>query len=417
MKLAQRYNRVNIFTSFIILVITGLIYYLTIHYILTQKLDSDLKIEEEEIGAYAKNYGKLPFPGDFLNQQVKYKKLGQDKKVQRSFLYTEYYDAKEKETEPGRTLVTSIKIGEKTFQVNITKSRVESEDLMQFILLITVGVTLLLLVSLLLINRLLLQRIWRPFYHTLNMMKDFNLTATTAIGIEQTNIDEFNELSNAAAGMAESVNKDYKELKSFTDNASHEMMTPLAVIRAKLDLLLQGEPFSNKQGQLVEEIYNSVGKLGRLNQSLILLAKIENKLVPELEELDLKNLINQKVAHFNELLIAKEITIEVNLTEKSVMMSSYLADILLNNLFANAIRHNTIGGNIFIKLTAQELTFANTGNPIALNDLLAFDRFQKNPSSEGMGLGLAIVKQIVALHKMEINYKFEDGLHIFTIRF
>ncbi|TCC89203.1 HAMP domain-containing histidine kinase [Pedobacter frigiditerrae] len=416
MKLAQRYNRANLLTSSIILVITGVIYYIAIHFILTNKLDKDLVIEEKEIQAYVLNYGKLPSPGDFLHQKVAYVKLG-NKKVNRNFFYDNYNRANEKESEPGRTLITSVIVNGQNYQVSISKSRAESEDLIRLIFFITLAVTILLLVSLLLINRFLLQSIWRPFYATLNTMKAFNLTAKTDIKAQQTNIEEFNELNIAVGSMADSVKKDYKELKTFTDNASHEMMTPLAVINSKLDLLLQGEALNPQQGELIDEIYNSVGRLGRLNHSLLLLAKIENKLIPEQETFNLKDLIVEKIKLFQELVNGKNITLTQNLLDKEIMMSKYLADILLNNLLSNAIRHNYNNGTITIDLNKTELIISNTSKDNTLDQAQAFERFYKTPSSEGMGLGLAMVKQIAGLHQFDITYTYQDKLHIFCLTF
>lgn len=417
MKLAQRYNRANLFTSLIILMITGIIYYIVIHFILTGKLDRDLVIEEKEIEAYVKNYGKLPSPGDFLHQKVTYHQLAIGQTVERNFFYDNFYNEKEKENEPGRSLVTSVELKKEKYQVTISKSRVESEDLVRLIFMITVAVTILLLVSLLLINRFVLQRIWSPFYSTLSMMKAFNITQKEEMNAQHTKIDEFNELNTAVQSMAARVKKDYSELKTFTDNASHEMMTPLAIINSKLDLLLQGSPLEPLQGELIDEIYHAVGRLGRLNNSLLLLAKIENKLVPEQEVFNLGEFVRQKINQFQELLENKKITVIENIVDKEVIMSRYLADILLNNLFSNAIRHNYLNGQITISLNKHSLTISNTGIENALDNNMAFERFYKTPTSEGMGLGLAIVKQIANLHNYEIAYRFADSKHIFELIF
>lgn len=417
MKLAEKYNQANLLTSLIVLTITGIIYYVAIHFILTEKMDRDLVIEEREIEAYVKNYHRLPSPGDFLHQKVEYELLKEGQSIERDFYYSEFYNEEEKELEPGRNLATTITLDKKNYLVTISKSRAESEGLVRIIFLITIGVTILLLVSLLLINRLVLNRIWQPFYQTLNRMKAFNLAQKEDMRSNNTKIDEFNELNTAVATMAERVKKDYRELKTFTDNASHEMMTPLAVINAKLDLLLQESPLDSKQGVLIEEIYHAVSRLSRLSSSLLLLAKIENKLVTEQESLNLKHFIEEKAIHFQELMQNKGIKYSQQLQPKEINMSKYLLDILLNNLFSNAIRHNYQGGNIHIDLSENKLVISNTGNENGLDDQQVFERFYKNPASEGMGLGLAIVKQIINLQNFQISYVYRNNLHTFTLLF
>lgn len=416
MKLSTRYNRVNILTSSIILVITGIIYYFFIHLILTNKLDKDLVVEENEIRQYTRTYQKLPLPASYLDQQVSYRELPADANNIRKFSNTTYLNPIENEQEPGRSLVTTLRLKGQNIQVTITKSRVESEDLVRVILLITLGVTLILLVSLIIINRFVMSRLWMPFYNTLKRMKAFEVTKMESLNSDTTKIDEFIELNQSVNAMADRVKKDYRELKSFTDNASHEMMTPLAVINSKLDSLLQTEPFTAQQGTLLEDIYQATGRLSRLHQSLLLLAKIENNLITDAQEIDLKVLIESKVRQFHELFERDSLIVEVELSNKTVNMSRYLADILLNNLFSNAVRHNQRGGKILIELTEDTLIISNTGKDFSGKDRL-FDRFSKSNESEGMGLGLAITKQVCNLYGYQVNYQQINELHIFSVFF
>lgn len=415
MKLANRYNRVNILTSIVVLAITGLIYYVVIHFILTEKLDRDLVVEENEIRQYVGTYHKLPLPASYLDQQIAYKNL-LTHIPEREFLYTSYYNPKEQENEPGRSLITVVYLNGKAVEVTITKSRVESEDLVRIILLITVGITLILLLSLLLINRFVLNRLWRPFYVILNGMKSFEVTRMDAIAYEDTPIDEFNELHQSVNAMAERVRNDYKELKSFTDNASHEMMTPLAVINSKLDSLLQTESFTAQQGALLADVYHATGRLSRLHQSLLLLAKIENNLIPDLQEIDFKEMVEVKGRQFQELFEKDGLSLTTDLQAVEIKMSRYLADILLNNLFSNAVRHNVSGGYIHVKLDPVALTISNSGKP-GNGQGKVFDRFSKSADSEGMGLGLAITKQICNLYGFRIHYAEKDGKHVFAVHF
>jgi signal transduction histidine kinase len=416
MRLLAKYNRVTLLASVIILVFTGVVYYTVIHFILTDQLDKDLMIEEDEIAAYSITYGKLPLAGNFKDQKVVYRLMNLGETVERRFFNTTFFNVSEKEQEPGRTLVTSLNLEGKLYRITITKSRVEAEDLVRMIFMITLGVTVVLLVTLMLINRFLLRNLWRPFYTVLKQMKAFNLADKDEVVADDTNIDEFRELNLAVVAMSARVKQDYKELKTFTDNASHEMLTPLAVINSKLDTLIQTETFTNIQGEVIEDIYLAVNRLSRLNQSLLLLAKLENSLIVDQELIDLKMLVEEKLRQFQELRQGQGITLHQDLESKDVDMNRYLADILMNNLLSNAIRHNYNGGEIAVHLDAKALSVSNTGNPEKLSDQ-AFERFYKNPSSEGMGLGLAISYQICSQYDFNLSYDFKDGKHTFLIIF
>jgi len=416
MKLSTRYNRVNLLTSLVILIITGIIYYVVIHFILTKRLDRDLAVEENEIRQYTQTYQKLPLPASYLDQQVSYKEINGDVSNKRDFSYTTYVNPKENEVEPGRSLVTTVNLKGKIYQVTITKSRVESEDLVRIILFITLGVTVVLLLSLILINRFVLSRLWRPFYSILNRMKTFEVTKMETIKEEPTQVDEFRELNESVNAMAKKVRQDYKELKSFTDNASHEMMTPLAVINSKLDSLLQTEAFTEQQGHLLEDIYHATGRLSRLHQSLLLLAKIENNIIPDAENIDIQVMLEGKIRQFQELFDKDGLEVRSKLENTEITMSRYLADILLNNLFSNSVRHNHRGGRIDVKLTSNILIISNTGKDKSVQDRI-FDRFSKSAESEGMGLGLAISKQICTLYGLELEYSYLDNMHSFKVYF
>lgn len=416
MKLAERYNRANLLASLVMLIITGIIYYTVIHFILTDKLDRDLEVEENEIRHYVSAYQRLPLASSYLDQQVHYKEIKGGDNIASEFSYTTYFNAKENEEEPGRSLMTTVNLGEKTFEVVITKSRVEFEDLARIILLITLGVTVMLLVVLMLINSLVLNRLWKPFYTLLGQMKSFDVSRIDNIGQDPTGIAEFRELNTSVNAMAARVRKDYKELKSFTDNASHEMMTPLAVINSKLDSLLQTGAFTIEQGALLEDIYNAIGRLFRLNQSLLLLAKIENNLIPDLQEIDMKEMLEGKISQFQELFEKDGLSISLAIAPSTVRMSRYLADILLNNLIGNAVRHNNANGSIEFRLDSESMQVINTGKDFELNNQL-FERFAKSVSSEGTGLGLAISKQICVLYGFSINYENHQGRHCFSVTF
>lgn len=232
-----------------------------------------------------------------------------------------------------------------------------------------------------------------------------------------TSIVEFKELNDAIVDISQRVKSDYKEIKLFTENASHEMMTPIAVINSKLDMMLQSNNLSEEESKNLIDLYSATAKLTKLNQSLLLLVKIDNNLLKDKQEVDLKKLIEEKLSYFQEFIQQKKISVQLDLTDKKLLMSRYLADILLDNLIGNAIRHNKIEGSIKIELNAIKLTISNTSEADALDPSVAFERFYKSPLSEGMGLGLAIIKQTAESHQFKIVYNYENKLHIFCLTF
>jgi signal transduction histidine kinase len=213
------------------------------------------------------------------------------------------------------------------------------------------------------------------------------------------------------------VTHEYLNLKEFTENASHEMMTPLAVVTTKLDTLIQDETLNAEQLAQITDIYSSINKSSRLNQSLLLLAKLENKLITDEVPINLEVVLSEKMLQFQELMQTKDLSFKPNLQAKQALASKYLIDILLNNLFSNAIRHNNPGGIIIIELNGGQLSIKNTGAAHSLDEQLIFERFQKGKESQGTGLGLTLVKNICQHYGYTVRYQYECGWHAFVLSF
>jgi len=429
MKLTTRYNYVNLITTVIVSLITALIYYQAISWILTYQKDKDLKVEEQETFEYVEQNHRLPPVFDTRDQQTIFLEASPGT-IKRKFFDTTYFKKWDKDDvkkikrhhskgryEPGRGLVTAVAAGGKYYKVLIIESTVETDDLIQLIFSITIGVILLLLLVLLVANRLILHRLWQPFYNIMKELRLFRLADNRDLPKLDTNIDEFTELNAAVADMAGRAKLDYKDLKIFTENASHELLTPIAVINSKLDSLIQTENFNERQSKLLTDLYGAVSRLNRLNQSLLLLAKIENKLLHEQVKINLKALVEEKINQFEEILQEKKITLKTILNEKEIYANEYLADVLLNNLVNNAIRHNYNSGEIVIELNDDKLVAQNTGNEPELDSERIFTRFHKSSGSEGTGLGLTISKQICESYNFTLTYTFSGIYHTFTVQF
>lgn len=424
MKLLAKYNRVTLVTIIIVMLITGIIYYLAIKLILTDQVDKDLIVEENEIFDYVSLNHKLPQVFESNDQQISFYEA-KSGSVKREFISTLYKKDDERhhyrhhhdEYESGRGLVTSVSVGGKYYKVLIVESTVETEDLIKIIFAITIAVVLLLLLTLFISNRLLLNRLWQPFHNLLKELRIFNVADNEDISRLNTNIDEFQELNQAVISMSSRVKSDYKDLKTFTENASHELLTPIAVINSKLDSLLQTDNFTQQQSKLLNDLYGAVSRLTKLNHSLLLLVKIENHLVRGNEKIDLRREVEELITQFEEIFQDKGLKVNCQLADKELNTNSYLINILLNNVLINAVRHNHNEGEIGIRLTKDALTIQNTGTDVALQPEQMFKRFQKSAASDGSGLGLTISKQICENLGFELEYSFVRGYHIFTVWF
>ena len=115
-----------------------------------------------------------------------------------------------------------------------------------------------------------------------------------------TNIEEFKNLGDSIKTLIKRNQKLYKTQKEFTENASHELQTPIAVMQSNIELLMQTSPISQEQAELIEGISMAGNKMQRLNRTLLLLTKIENNQFPDTEKLKISTRIQKLLNQYEE---------------------------------------------------------------------------------------------------------------------
>jgi signal transduction histidine kinase len=420
MKLLAKYNRINIIVTISVLLISSICFYVMIRHVLVSQLDEDLKLEEQEIVDFVKTNNTLPGQTNYEDQQIDFLKttdIGTERKFSSVMVQTNADGHKEEELY--RQYAFSIVVNKDNYIVFIRKSQEQTEDLIKIIVWITLGIVVLLLCVLFVINRFLLSRLWKPFNNTLVQLKQFNLSAKNNIQLQHTSTSEFAELNKTVQVMTDKAKQDYESLKNFTDNASHEMQTPLAIINSKLDVLIQDESLNEFQMQQLQGVYDALDRLSNLNQSLLLLTKIENSQFCKKEIIKIDELVTEKLFQFEELIQNKKLIINRNINPVELPGNKQLLEILINNLISNAFRYNKENGSIRIELTTSGLTVSNTSFLPGLDEQQVFQRFYRHADTrqDGNGLGLSIVKQICNIAGYPVNYTYSNNLHQFSVIF
>jgi signal transduction histidine kinase len=247
-------------------------------------------------------------------------------------------------------------------------------------------------------------------------VEKFRLGEKTIPHFENTPITEFNFLNATISQFIRDADREYFLLKEFTENASHELQTPLAVVRSTLDVMMQDEKLSESQSNSLQAAYSAIQKMSKLNQSLLLLNKIENKQYSNIASFDFKTLVQEKMSDWQELWQGRSLHISSSLESATVSMNEQLAEMMISNLFSNAARHTPDNGLIQITLTSNLFEISNTSADGALDTGKLFKRFSKaGQSTDHHGLGLSIVQQIADVSSMKISYRHEADKHIFFL--
>lgn len=322
----------------------------------------------------------------------------------------------EQKKERYRCLKKVVHIHGKPYLFTIETNIEESHETIAVIAMITVFFFVIILAGLLYLNRKFSTSIWSPFRGTLKQLKNFNLNSQTKIEFPTSDITEFQELNQSVQKLIERNISVYKTQKEFTENASHELQTPLAIIKNKLDLLLQDQDLTEKQYHIVEDMNRALTRSSRINKNLLLFAKIDNHQFDNSETIAFDQMLVQSIDILGEHFDQKNISVEKNITpDVKVNGNSSLAEVLINNLIINAIRHTASGGTISIRLKDSVFEVSNSGTQ-PLDEALLFKRFSKlSADSNGSGLGLSIIQEICKFHHWTISYRFENGHHIFSV--
>lgn len=294
---------------------------------------------------------------------------------------------------------------------------IEQDDIVDGIVESLVKTYILLLVVVLIGSWLLSRRLLKPFEDTLAAIKKFDIKENEPFILSNTATKEFKRLNAFIDQMSQKVMADYQSLKEFTENASHEIQTPISIAKGKLEILQDGN-LDEEQKKLVSDASKSLNNLSKLGNTLTLLAKIDNQEFEQKESVDVSNTLEDFIEEYEELIYLKGINLSKKIDEDIQWnIHPVLLEILITNLLNNAIKHNlTENGFIKIYLENNQLIIENSGKPLSYKPELLFARFKKgNQSSSSLGLGLAIIQKICKVSGLKINYINKEQLHQITI--
>lgn len=412
MRLLTKISYYHFWLSAIVLGITGCMLFLFLRNEISKEIEEQLELQTDMVAEELHMGRTVAFP--LVNIRKGDKSL---MKLPKVFKDTLIYDRVQKVTEGYYYFSESKKINGQHYRIRVMTTYIGWDNYYKTIIYIFLSIAALLIVLGTLVNYFISRRIWKPFLINLKRMKGYSVSSKEELQLTLTDVAEFKEMNSVLIDLAARGKREYTALKEFTENASHEIQTPLSILKTRLESISQ-QPLTPDIGRLLNDAKEATIRLSKVNKGLLLLAKLENNAFTDVQWVSLEDVLKRNYDLMEDLFQHKDLHVEQHIEPKVVYVSAFLMEVLISNLLTNVLSYTPAGLQIVFKLNEQTLEISNEGEPLSFPENKLFTRFGKGaPGYKGNGLGLSIVKQICSINKWQVTYHYNSNMHRFRITF
>ncbi len=413
LKLLYLTSRNYLIIFLVLLILFFGVFYFILRFEVTQNIDEILSNKRNNIiEMFKAKDGKIPIDElsftDFKIQPITGSRQSD------VFMDTLIFEKTDEELDEYRKLTTSFEFKGQTYKLEIVKAHLEAVEIINTVVISLALIFLLMLAVFYFTTRFFSVKLWHPFYHTLDQLRNFEIEKSDKINLGESRIEEFNALNKSIEELTERTQNTFLNQKQFIENASHEMQTPLAVIQNQLEMWIGDSELTETQSEKIRMLMDSAQRLSKLNKTLLLLSKIENQQFFEVEQNNLKSLVEKILTYFEGQQEHLQIQVALSLKDVTVKANSTLLNMLITNLIKNAFLHNVNHGTVAINVTENnfEVTNSSAFDEIPRDKL--FQRFFKQSSNkESWGLGLAIAKNRTRYRQKDLRDQ-QMGIVLFS---
>lgn len=412
MRLLSKLSYYYFWLSAFVLGITGMMLFLFLRHEVSKEIEEQLELQTDMVAEEIRMGRNVNFPlVQITRGNVQLMKLP------RVFKDTLLYDRLQKESEGYYYFAESKKISNNYYRIKVMTTYIGWNNYSRTIIYIFMCIAVMLIILGTLVNYFISSRIWKPFLINLKRMKGYSVSSKEALELARTDVKEFQEMNFVLADLAARGRREYNALKEFTENASHEIQTPLSILRTRLESISQ-LPVNDDLARLLNDAKQAALRLNKVNKGLLLLAKLENDAFIDKQSILVHEVLQRNFDLMEDLFQTKALKVTLAIQHKEVFVSSSLMEILISNLLSNALSYSPVKGSVSISLTDEYLEIGNEGSPLTFEESKLFTRFGKgSPGLSGNGLGLSIVKQICISYEWNIAYRYAENQHFFKISF
>ncbi|NTV02019.1 MAG: HAMP domain-containing protein [Chlorobiaceae bacterium] len=232
--------------------------------------------------------------------------------------------------------------------------------------------------------------------------------------------DELYRLGSTINGLLDRLQYAFRREKQFTADASHELKTPLAVVKGTLDVLVRKPRDVAHYEERIRYCLDELNRMARLIDQLLMLARYENDNVnPQIAQIGLAGILQSLIDRMEPMAVARNITLRIErMASGSVAVNPAMLEIMLENLISNAIKYSPEGSVVEIWCGSRD------GHPVcAITDYgigipaeklhYVFDRFyrvdeSRSSNTGGFGLGLSIVRKLADLQGITVSVRSRE---------
>lgn len=413
MKLLQRTALYQALLALPLVVVGTAIGYALVRHTVTHEVDEALEDHAKQVAAQLRTTGQ----GAEINTPDVLVRITDGTIAQAQFSDTVIYDPLEEENIPWRIGRFPARRADGSAAIlTMGRSQLETDDLVLGIAASIAAVLILFTLCTLLLFRWLSAHLWKPFQANLQAMERFRPDAAMP-PLTPSNVDEFASMARTLESMMANMQRDFNAQKRFNEQAAHELRTPLAILRGRLDQLIQSPALGEREAEVIQGMYTASERMGRTISDMLLLAKLGDRALPA-QTVDWPQLFREELTLLKDLITQAKLN--VNLQEEGpcpIQLHPVPAQTLVANLLRNAVQHNVQGGSLSVRIAPDGISVQNTGTTMATDPAALFDRFAKgDPSSRSPGLGLAMVKEIADRNGLRVQYTMAEGMHRIMVR-
>ena len=233
-----------------------------------------------------------------------------------------------------------------------------------------------------------------------------------------TTTSDFLRLDSSLTSLMEQLDESFRKEREITVNISHELMTPVSILRSKLENLLIRKDIDPSVADKIEESLKTLYRLQSLVSSMLMIARIESNQYLRNEPVDIGEVLSEVVSEVSPVAEDKGVEMRLSLPESFILSRANRSLIfsMVYNVIYNSVKNTSSGGNVSIEGTRARKTYklviSDTGRGLSESQLEhLFSRFKSrtNTSEEGTGIGLAITKSIADFHGIDVSVTSEKG--------